>query len=205
MCFARISGSIGIITNKFRGPLRRLWAALLLFCSVVTSAAVIAGLNGAGTQSLRIGIGFRDASRFCVAIGDSHLSPGSRLVVVSPLDKSWGEAEVVEVAKQSCPGTEDTTGENSYELRLVKGNSRKTIALAGVVSGLDAFAVSDNAVTAADRNGKTAIFRACLADGGVYLTLWSGKPLEGELLWHGFRFVDFDMDAENCTPKDEPK
>lgn len=47
--------------------------------------------------------------------------------------------------------------------------------------------------------------KACLADGGVCLSLWSGKPMEGELLWRGFRFVDFDMDAENCTPKDQAK
>jgi hypothetical protein len=185
--------------------MRNFWAALLLFCTVVAGAADTAESSGAGRQSLRIGIGFRDASRFCVALQDSHLSPGSRVVVVSPLDRTWGETEVLEVARQPCPGTEDPSGRTSYELRLAKGEFQKTIALVGVVSGLEAFAVSDNTVTAADGNGKTASFRACLADGGVYLTLWSGKPLEGELLWHGFRFVDFDMDAENCTPKDQPK
>jgi hypothetical protein len=154
---------------------------------------------------LRLGVGVRDVNRFCIAVADSHLAAGAHVVVVSPLDKTFGEAVVVETAKQPCPGAADSPGLTSYELHPAKGDLRKTIALVGVVGGLDRFSVSDNSVIASDGAGKNATFRGCLADGGVHLTLWSGKPLESELLWHGFRFVDFDMDAENCTPKDQPK
>ncbi len=156
-------------------------------------------------HSLRLGVGVHDATHFCVAVEHPRLAVGSRVVVVSPLDRTWSEAVVTGAASQNCPGTADSTAESSYNLRLLKGKLPNTIALIGVVSGLNSFSLAGDQVIASDANGKTATFRACLADGGVYLSLWPGKPLEGDPIWRGFRFVDFDMDAENCTPKDQSK
>jgi hypothetical protein len=54
-----------------------------------------------------------------------------------------------------------------------------------------------------DQNGKFETFRACSADDGIHLTVWSGAPLDGTLLWHGHYY-----EASNpglgpaCTPKE---
>ncbi|MEN8374789.1 MAG: hypothetical protein ABFS34_05015 [Gemmatimonadota bacterium] len=44
-----------------------------------------------------------------------------------------------------------------------------------------------------DQDGAPDVFRACTSREGIHLTLWSGRPLVGERLWHSYFFLGYDV------------
>jgi hypothetical protein len=72
-----------------------------------------------------------------------------------------------------------------------------------VLQGFGKFAQSEEGVMAQDANGNERTFRACMSDGGVYLSVWPGKIVDGRRLWSGFRLIDMDLDEEDCSPQEK--
>lgn len=50
-------------------------------------------------------------------------------------------------------------------------------------------------------DGQREHFRECASSEGLHRTVWTGKPLEGERLWHGYRYLGYDVE-ENCDKRD---
>jgi len=53
------------------------------------------------------------------------------------------------------------------------------------------------------QDGKMETFRSCSSNDGVNLTVWSTKPLDGILVWHGFYYeASNTAPGPPCTPKE---
>jgi len=64
-------------------------------------------------------------------------------------------------------------------------------------------APNNNVQADLDQNGKHEAFRACSGNDGIHLTVWSGNPLDGTLLWHGYYYEPSNPGlGPSCTPKE---
>jgi hypothetical protein len=78
---------------------------------------------------------------------------------------------------------------SSYDIQVSGTSLSKLTPLIAVLGTSAPFSTQNNNVQAdLDQNGKTELFRACSGNDGVYLTVWSGTPTTGTVLWHGFYY-----------------
>jgi hypothetical protein len=155
----------------------------------------------------RIGIAVSTGSRTCVAIHNGNLSTGTTITLVSPMAPvNFTQASIDGVSQQACPITQnmDTTVSN-YNV-TPQGPVQKLNPMIAVL-GTPVLTVNSNNVaqTDLDQNGHTETFRACSADNGIHLTVWSGAPLQSTLLWHGFYYESSNPGiGPSCTPAEMP-
>ena len=174
-----------------------LLAVLLVACGRKESQPVAGGSAGltvsAAAYLPRIGIAVVTGGRTCLAIHNANLAPGTPVMLVNPmLPQTTTAVEIGAPAQAACPVTKelDTTVSN-YDLRVASGaNLPKFLPLIAVSGSTAGFAPTANNTVQADldQNGKFETFRACSGTDGVHLTVWSGNPLDGTLLWHGYYY-----------------
>jgi hypothetical protein len=52
-----------------------------------------------------------------------------------------------------------------------------------------------------DNDNKPEYFRECTSMEGLHLTVWSGKPLKGRIIWHSYYGLGYDTEP-TCKDKD---
>ena len=141
-----------------------------------------------------------------MAIRKANLSVGSPVTLVTPsLPQDFVQVEIGGQTSEACPVSKEVDpAVCSYNLRLAQDSIQKLQPLIAVVGTSAAFSTPNNNVQAdLDQNGKTETFRACTSNDGVLLTLWSGKPIDGSVLWHGYYYEpDNPGTGPPCTPKE---
>jgi hypothetical protein len=132
------------------------------------------------------------------------LTQETPLVLVSALPpQNYHQAQVKGPSPNPCPITQEILpGVASYEIQASPESIQQEWPVIAVVTNTAVFSSVENRVQSdLDQNGNTQSFRACSSNDGVHLTMWSGRPLEGTLLWHGYYY-----EASNpglgppCTP-----
>lgn len=184
--------------NMWRPAIRWAFCGCLVFFYLV-------GASGR-TQihlSTNLGVAVQKSGTGCLYIHNSTLVPGSPLTVIllSP-PQSTLKAEIVRPAASTTCSSEHAsdTQLNAYEIRfLTEAPPAATPAIA--VFGFSGRFHSHGQYVTADleHHGKPESFRFCASSEGVHLTVWSGKPLEGERRWHQYYYLGYDVEA-NCTP-----
>ena len=159
------------------------------------------------TYTPKIGLGVRTAARTCFAIHNGDLTSGTAVTLVFPLAPIRAvQGAVSNLSKEPCPISQnvDTTVSN-YDLDVKA--SIPNLAPFIVVLGTPAVTTNTNNVAQADlnQNGQTQTFRACSADNGIHLTVWSGAPVQGKLLWHGLYYESSNPNiGPSCAPAEMP-
>ena len=139
----------------------------------------------------RIGIAVSTGSRKCVAIQNANLASGSPVTLVTPtLPQSFTQGEIGAASQSPCPVLQNINpAVASYDVQASGVSLPKLTPLIAVVGTSAGFSQQNNNVQAdLDQNGKTELFRACSASDGVHLTIWSGTPITGTVIWHGFYY-----------------
>lgn len=139
----------------------------------------------------RVAVAVSTGSRTCLAIQNSNLASGSPVTLVTPTPpQSFSQAEIGGPSQSPCPVSKDVNPAlSSYDIQAGGASLPKLTPLIAVLGTSAPFSVVNNNVQAdLDQNGKTESFRACGANDGVYLTVWSGTPTTGTVLWHGFYY-----------------
>lgn len=159
------------------------------------------------TYTPRIGMAVSTGSRTCVAIQNSNLAPGGMVILVTPtLPQTFTQGEIGAASQSPCPISKDVNPVfSSYDVRVTGASPPKLTPLIAFIGSSAPFSVADNTVKAdLDQNGKTESFRACSANDGVYLSVWSGTPITGTVLWNGFYYEpnNFGTGAPPCTAKE---
>ena len=155
----------------------------------------------------KIGIAVSTSSRICMAIHNGNLTNGAVVTLVSPVAPvTYTPATISGTAQQPCPITQnvDTTISN-YNLN-VQGPIQKLTPMI-VVLGTPAITINSSNIAQADldQNGKTESFRACSADNGIHVSVWSGAPLQGTILWQAFYYESGNPGVgPACTPAETP-
>jgi hypothetical protein len=121
------------------------------------------------------------------------------------LPQTFTQAEIGAASSSPCPVTKDVDATvSNYDLHVTGGSVQKLTPLIAIIGTSAPFTMSNNNVQAdLDQNGKTESFRACSSNDGIHLTVWSGTPLTGAVLWHGYYYEAGDTGAgPPCTPKE---
>jgi hypothetical protein len=154
----------------------------------------------------RIGVAVSTGGRTCVSIQNGNLAPSSPVTLVSPtLPQTFTQAEIGATSSSPCPVTKDADATNSnYDVHVTGGSVQKLTPLIAVLGSSAVFTISNNNVQAdLDQNGNMESFRACSSNDGIHLTVWSGTPLTGTVLWRGYYYEAGNTGAgPPCTPKE---
>jgi hypothetical protein len=185
-----------------------------------TNTSEVAGQpNGAAAvpnYAPRIGVGVATQSRTCFAIANPNLTAGAPVTLVSPITpQSFVQGQITGPAQGPCPVFRNSeTGFSSYEVSTSQPSANAAqpssvpkltplIALAGPIGPM--MANGGTVSVDLDQNGKTQNFRACSAADNVYLTVWSGAPLTGTVLWRGSYYApDNPGIAPACDARELP-
>jgi hypothetical protein len=134
----------------------------------------------------RVGVAVSTGSRTCLAIQNANVTTGSPVTLVTPtLPQSFVQGQVGAVSQSPCPVSQNLNpAVTSYDVQA--SGIAKLTPLIGVLGTPGSFSQQNNNVQAdLDQNGKAEFFRACSASDGVHLTVWSGAPTTGAVIWHG--------------------
>ena len=142
----------------------------------------------------RAGVVFERAGRACLSIDAADLAPGTRVSVLplrGPL--MLAEAEVVG-RSGDCSG---------YELKMLFGAMSKAAPAVGLIGFTGSIKTRDGAVAAdLDADGEPEVFRYCTVAGGIQVTVWNGKPLEGARRWRRYQAVENSAGGPVCMPRE---
>ncbi len=199
--------------TKINLPL--LFVPLMAICSCNKPANPPSGALSASTSTVnsppadytpKIGIAVSTPSRTCMAIHNGNLMNGAVVTLVSAIAPvTYTPATISGVSQQPCPITQnvDTTVSN-YNL-TVQGPIQKLTPMIAVL-GSPAITINNNIAQAdLDQNGKSQSFRACSSDNGIHLSVWSGAPLQGTMLWQAFYYESGNPGVgPACTPSEVP-
>ncbi|HEX3684725.1 MAG TPA: hypothetical protein VHU83_19465 [Bryobacteraceae bacterium] len=154
----------------------------------------------------RIGVAVSTGSRTCLAIQNGNLASGGPVTLVTPtLPQSFTQAEIGAPSQSPCPILQNVNPAlSSYDVQASGASLPKLTPLIAVLGTSAAFSQQNNNVQAdLDQNGKTELFRACSANDGIHLTVWTGTPTTGAVIWHGFYYDPNNAAAgPPCTPKE---
>lgn len=191
--------------------------ALLLIAAVAVSCTRKNPQTGSQSSALspspapatylpRIGVAVSTGARTCVAIQNGNLAAGSAVTLVTPtLPQTFTQGEIGAQSQSPCPISKDVNPAlTSYDIQASGTLLPKLTPVIAVLGTSAAFSVANNNVQAdLDQNGKSESFRSCGANDGIYLTVWSGAPTTGSVLWHGFYYDPGSAaTAPPCTAKE---
>lgn len=161
-----------------------------------TQSGGATSLNPAADTAIyvpRVGIAVSTQGRTCLSIRNANLAVNSPVTLVVPnLPQSFTQAQIGATSDSPCPITKDVDRNvTSYELHLPGGTDsvKKLTPMIAVVGPANPFLITNTTVEAdLQADGKHELFRSCSADDGIHLTMWTGTPLTGTLLWHGYYY-----------------
>jgi hypothetical protein len=136
----------------------------------------------------RIGVGVSTPARTCVALANATVAANTPVTIISPLTpQTLVTGQISGPASETCPVHSETDANlSSYDLRVDQPGFEKLKPVIVILGNTGKFSQANGVVTAdLNQNGNTQMFRACSSSDQVYLTMWSGRPLEGTIVWHG--------------------
>lgn len=163
----------------------------------------------------KIGIAdVRNDGTGCLRTKNGNLAGKTPVSVIVALDESPQailNAIVEKKLEESCARPESGSGDqnpgaNFYYALTLPGDAAEEIE--GFDNGIaviqperpieirDALAVTD-----LNGDGKLEYFRRCSGFEGTHFTIWAGKPLSGERIWHSSYYVDYDT-VPDCKDKE---
>jgi hypothetical protein len=152
-----------------------------------------------------VGIAVARPDRSCLDMR-ATLAAGQRIPFVSSTTpQTIGELEITRKSDKSCAKKDknrpdlNKPGLTHYEFKVIRGSLEKSVPAFALANFRGTLTVTTNGVTGdLDGNGETEFLRSCTSSEGVHLTIWTGKPLEGNRRWHAYYYLGYDVDL-NCT------
>jgi hypothetical protein len=142
-----------------------------------------------------------------VAIHNANVAPSTPVTLVSPVPpQPFIQAEIAGPSQSACPVSKDVDPTvSNYDIKLSQASVPKLTPLFAVLGASALFSMAPNSSVQADldQNGKFKTFRACSGSNGIHLTVWSGNPLEGTFLWHGYYYEPSNPGlGPSCTARE---
>ena len=150
-----------------------------------------------------IGVVAGKADLSCLAIRNSTLPPNSQIQVVMLTTPQTTTLAPAGPPDPSCAGGAEPSGDlHGYRVQLEKGASSGQAPAIGILDYRGSFRKDGDLLSAdLDRDGKPEYFRFCLSAEGVHYTVWTGKPLTGQLRWHQYQYLGYDVEP-TCKPEE---
>ena len=123
---------------------------------------------------------------------------GTRVLLVEPEAPQRTHAAVV--APASCPAPAGQGGPASAGVQLTWAAEGHVAPLIGVVGPVGQVTTRQGQVTVSApgpaRPAQAFRFRSCASSDGLHLTVWRGVPLRSPRAWHGYVYLNQDLDAD---------
>ena len=105
--------------------------------------------------------------------------------------------------EKSCARSASEAGWDSentfyYSLSLSDEKSEMLIGIAVIKSSKPAELKNELVSVDLNDDSKDEYFRVCTSMEGLHLTIWTGKPLKGNRIWHSYYYLPHDA-KPNCT------
>ena len=181
---------------------KRKWAMVLLL-SVASVNLAMRAQSQPSTDSYaqRVGIVIEDEKGVCLMIANSDLRIGHRVEIAIPTQpRSRAEAVVVRRNPRCATKGNDSPPQVSYDLRLTKGSLPENEPVIGLTGAAVRLTATPGGLLAyLQPNQSPVSFHSCVSQEGVHLTLWQGKPLTGIRAWHGYYYLNYDVETTTCA------
>lgn len=177
-------------------PVRYLWTSIALMAACQKPAP-----QAAFDYASRVGVAVQKSNRACLEIANARLQAGQRIPFVnSTQPQNVGEIEITGAASEACPSADHKVdGMAGYQFKVVKGEMEPAAPAFAFPGFNGSFSKSATGVSSdLDGDGNDESFRSCLSTEGVHLTIWTGRPLEGQRRWHYYYYLGYDVEP-NCT------
>ena len=180
-------------------------AHILILVCVSASCQKPPALKSNWSFTDNIGLAVLKSGKACLGIQSKAVAPNSpiRLVDATPPQKASDTR--VTAADESCSANFVGSVEpDDRYYGIPTENAGLGFALAGF-SG--PFKNEGDLITAdLDADGQPEYFRSCTSSEGAHFTVWTGKPLQGNLRWHRYYYLGYDviptcMENEVSLPK----
>ena len=151
-----------------------------------------------------MGVAVDQADRTCLDVRNGKLSAGQRFqFVTSSIPQTSGEAEITRKSERACTAVDkNKPGLYHYEFKVVRGSLQRGVPAFALVNFSGTLTTVETSVIGdLDSDGRLESFRSCTSSEGVHLTVWTGKPLEGQRSWHYYYYLGYDVDPD-CTEGD---
>jgi len=138
----------------------------------------------------------------CLAIQNKALKNQKRIAVVL-LDKpqSAHSATILRKVEKTCSSRIDVFDKDSSFYLLKMRNADNVWVGIGIVDPGKIAIISGTASSDLNGDGRKEYFRSCTSTEGVHLTIWTGKPLTGNRIWHQYYYLGYDTEP-TCRKKD---
>ena len=124
-------------------------------------------------------------------IANVGLSRGQRVqFVTSSSPQDSGEAEILGKADDTCKdSSQDTPGVIRYSFKVNQGALGLAPAFVIANSARPLRRTGEGVAADLDGDRQPGHFRACTSSEGLHLTVWKGRPLEGQRKWHYYYYL----------------
>lgn len=158
-------------------------------------------------------IGVADVGSECseLLIKNKELKPGDEIVVIQADEMPQKTSIAKVVSARECPKSpksgieeivigkkDDET--SKYEIRF-KDNEHEDSGFAIVASKATIKITNGIANLTAEGVATPLFFRVCSGNESYHMTVWQGKPLVGERVWHSYFSLSYATDP-TCTTSD---
>ncbi len=146
----------------------------------------------------RVGVANLLQDTACLAISNSTLERGARVLLVSPSAPQRSASATIAGRADSCPGEDVRPGDSYYQLQTFDTLEVARIYIAILEPGAHARVVGDTILLDLDIDGHEERFRECTSAEGLHLTIWTGPALTGQRRWHTYVYLGYDLQP-TCT------
>ena len=122
---------------------------------------------------------------------------GTRILLVEPEAPQKTYSAVV--APAQCPASAGQGGPAPQGVQLTWTANGHVAPLIGVIGPVGRVTTRSGQVAVSTQGAAQALrFRSCASSDGLHLTAWRGVPLRSPRAWHGYVYLNQDLDAD-CT------
>lgn len=174
----------------------------ILFIS--TLYLVVDSANAQGKWAPVFGVVNNNADEtVCLAIQNSKLEIGTKVQIVlaeKPQKVEWGVI-LGKVTKRCSSQIDFAPNLTFYRMRM---SNPQDLTLGIAVVGTRKIKVNKGiAHSDLTRNRNDEYFYTCGGYEGTHLSVWTGKPSVGRIIWHAYYYVPYDT-VPTCKKKDFP-
>lgn len=153
--------------------------------------------------NLKIGVVENNQGEVCLTTRNYDLQEGAEIAVVFLNEPQTVQtANVQKKLPNSCSRNPEVNPDDSfYSLQFSQPVGETVYTAIGLINAGKIVITQDAASVDLNGDKKAEYFRVCTSLEGAHLTVWTGKPLSGKLIWHSYYYLGYDVEA-NCTKKD---
>ena len=184
-----------LVTTLKQGALS--CSAALVFVLICSFQAGRAPGSWSFTQNIGV-VSIRNG-KGCISLKNTADLVNRQVRIVSLMSPAPVRTGRIGAKMESCSRDAADSALQSWEVSFETETAAAELPGFGIINYKGRIRRNGNSVSADfDGDGRMEYFRSCTSTEGVHFTVWTGKPLEGQLRWHQYYYLGYDV-TPTCT------